>query len=66
MQPGCSPLQPGCSVACLALHPSRQAESEQMALESEDNYLHSQWANPKALKNAFTGIGDVKGFAGQR
>ena len=37
-----------------------------MALESEDSYLHSPWANPKALKNAFTGIGEVKGFAGQR
>lgn len=41
-------------------------QAEKMALEDEDAYLHSPWANPKALKNAFSGIGDIKGYAGQR
>ena len=52
--------------AMMAFYHKKQQEAEMMALESEDSYLHSPWANPKALKNAFTGIGEVKGFAGQR
>ena len=31
-----------------------------MAQEDEDAYLHSAWANPRGLKNAFSGVGDVK------
>ena len=31
-----------------------------MALEDEDSYQNSSWANPKALKSAFSGVGDVK------
>jgi len=50
----------------IAFYHKKQTEAEQMAMEDEDAYLHSSWANPKALKNHFTGIGDVKGFAGQR
>jgi len=52
--------------AMIAFYHKKQQEAEQMALEDEDAYLHSDWANPKALKKAFSGIGDIKGFAGQR
>jgi len=52
--------------AMIAFYHKKQQEAEVMALEDEDAYLNSQWANPKALKKAFTGIGDVKGYAGQR
>ena len=37
-----------------------------MNLEDEDAYMHSAWANPKGLKNAFSGVGEIKAFAGQR
>ena len=30
-----------------------------MSLEDEDAYQNSSWANPKALKNAFSGVGDI-------
>uniref|UniRef100_A0A7S4IHE8 Uncharacterized protein n=1 Tax=Prymnesium polylepis TaxID=72548 RepID=A0A7S4IHE8_9EUKA len=43
----------------IAFYHKKQQEMEKLSLEDEDNYLHSSWANPKTLKNAFTGIGDV-------
>ena len=52
--------------AMIAFYHKKQQEAEQMALEDEDAYLNSAWANPKALKNAFSGIGEIKGYAGQR
>ena len=51
--------------AMMAFYHKKQQEAEMMALESEDSYLHSPWANPKALKNAFTGVGDVTWKAGR-
>ena len=51
--------------AMIAHYHKKQQESEKMALENEDAYLHSSWANPKSLKNAFTGVGDVSFRAGQ-
>jgi len=45
--------------AMIAFYHKKQQEMEKLSLEDEDNYLHSSWANPKALKNAFTGIGEV-------
>jgi len=45
--------------AMIAFYHKKQQEAEKLALEDEDAYLHSQWANPKALKSAFTGIGEV-------
>ena len=38
---------------------------EKLSLEDEDAYMHSTWANPKALKNTFTGVGDVSWKAGR-
>ena len=46
--------------AMIAFYHKKQQESEALALEDEDAYMNSSWANPKALKSAFTGVGDVK------
>merc|ERR1719181_1939792 len=45
--------------AMIAHYHKKQAEAEKMALEDEDAYLHSSWANPKSLKNSFSGVGDI-------
>jgi len=45
--------------AMIAFYHKKQQEAEKLALEDEDAYMNSAWANPKALKNAFTGIGEV-------
>ena len=39
-------------------------QAEKMSLENEDAYLHSSWANPKSIKNSFTGVGEVSWKAG--
>jgi hypothetical protein len=46
--------------AMVAHYHKKQQEAEKMALEDEDAYMHSAWANPKSLKNSFTGVGDVR------
>jgi len=51
--------------AMVAFYHKKQQEMEKLSLEDEDNYMHSQWANPKALKNAFTGVGNVSWKAGR-
>jgi hypothetical protein len=51
--------------AMIAFYHKKQSEAEKMEMEDEDAYLHSAWANPKALKNAFSGVGDVKWGAGR-
>lgn len=45
--------------AMIAHYHKKQQEAEKLGQEDEDAYLHSSWANPKSLKNAFTGIGDI-------
>jgi hypothetical protein len=51
--------------AMIAFYHKKQAEQEKMALEDEDAYMNSAWANPKALKQAFTGVGSVSWKAGR-
>jgi len=46
--------------AMIAFYHKKEQEREAMAQEDEDAYLHSAWANPKGLKNAFSGVGEVK------
>jgi len=43
----------------IAFYHKKEQESQRMALEDEDAYENSTWANPKALKNAFSGVGDI-------
>merc|ERR1719240_721861 len=45
--------------AMIAFYHKKEQEQQKMALEDEDAYMHSAWANPKALKNSFTGVGDI-------
>jgi len=45
--------------AMIAFYHKKEEEMKKLALEDEDSYMNSAWANPKALKNAFTGVGDV-------
>jgi len=51
--------------AMVAFYHKKQQQMEKLSLEDEDNYMHSSWANPKALKNAFTGVGDISWKAGR-
>ena len=51
--------------AMIAFYHKKQQEAEKLALEDEDAYMNSAWVNPKALKNAFTGIGDVTWKSGR-
>merc|ERR1719230_533784 len=50
--------------AMVAFYHKKQQEAEKLALEDEDNYMNSAWANPKSLKNSFTGVGDITWRAG--
>ena len=49
----------------IAFYHKKEQEMNRMALEDEDAYQNSAWANPKALKNAFTGVGDISWRAGR-
>jgi len=51
--------------AMMAFYHKKEQEFNRMALEDEDSYQNSSWANPKALKNAFTGVGDISWRAGR-
>mmetsp|Transcript_32479 Transcript_32479/g.53713 ORF Transcript_32479/g.53713 Transcript_32479/m.53713 type:complete len:293 (-) Transcript_32479:141-1019(-) len=45
--------------AMIAFYHKKQQEAEKLELEDDDACLHSKWANPNSLKNAFTGVGDI-------
>jgi len=51
--------------AMIAFYHKKEQEMQKMELEDEDAYLHSSWANPKALKSAFSGVGEVSWKAGR-
>jgi len=43
----------------IAYYHKKEQEMKKLAAEDEDAYLNSAWANPKNLKNSFTGVGDI-------
>lgn len=51
--------------AMIAFYHKKQREAEALAAEEDDSYLNSRWADPKGLKHAFTGIGDVQWRGGR-
>merc|ERR1719408_1121611 len=51
--------------AMIAHYHKKQQQAEKLAAEDDDAYMHSAWANPKSLKNAFTGVGDISWRAGR-
>ena len=46
--------------AMMAFYFKKQEEMKQLAESSEDEYLHSSWADPKALQNSLRGVGSIK------
>ncbi|KAI8803774.1 hypothetical protein BJ742DRAFT_827437 [Cladochytrium replicatum] len=43
----------------IAYYYRKQEVHKQLAENEDDDYLYSQWANPKSLKNTFNGVGTV-------
>lgn len=52
--------------AMMAHYFKKQEEEKRMAESSEDDYLHSSWADPKAMQRSMRGIGEVRGIPGLR
>lgn len=46
--------------AMMAFYFKKQEEMKQLAESSEDEYLHSSWADPKQLQNSLRGVGTIK------
>ena len=46
--------------AMMAFYFKKQEEMKKLAESSEDDYLHSSWADPKALQRSMRGQGDIK------
>ena len=51
--------------AMIAFYHKKEQEAQRMEMEDEDAYQNSTWANPKALKNAFSGVGDISWKSGR-
>ena len=51
--------------AMIAFYHKKQREAEALAAEDDDAYMNSRWADPKSLKNAFNGVGDIQWRAGR-
>ncbi|OQS02013.1 hypothetical protein THRCLA_05579 [Thraustotheca clavata] len=48
--------------AMMAHYFKKQEELKKLAEEDEDDYLHSSWANPSALKNQLRGTNNIRPF----
>ena len=47
----------------LAYYHKRQEEMKHLAQNDEDDYTNSAWANSRALKNPFSGVGGGGGVS---
>lgn len=52
--------------AMMAHYFKKQEEEKRMAESHEDDYLHSSWADPKAMQKSLRGISEVRGVPGLR
>ena len=48
----------------MAYYYRKQEEHKKLVENDEDDYVNSSWASTKALKGAFTGMGNVSWKAG--
>ncbi len=46
--------------AMLSYYHKKQEEQKQLVDNDEDDYTNSAWANPKALKGHFSGVGNIR------
>ena len=46
--------------AMMAFYFKKQEEMKRLAESSEDDYLHSSWADPKQLQKSMRGLGTIK------
>ena len=46
--------------AMLSYYHKKQEEQRALVEDEDDSYTHSSWANPKALKTHFSGVGNIK------
>ena len=46
--------------AMMAFHYKRQEELKSLSQAEEDDYLNSEWADPKGMKRGLQGLNDVK------
>ena len=46
--------------AMMAYYHKKQEEQRALVEDEDDAYTHSSWANPKALKTHFSGVGNIK------
>lgn len=63
-----APISPEEHKAMMAYYHKRQEEMKALEANEEDDYTNSAWANSKALKNHFSGVGNVSvaGLGGRR
>eukprot|EP00741_Cyanophora_paradoxa_P002462 tig00000076_g2386.t1 len=52
-----APIDAETQKAMMAFYYKKQEEQKKLADDDEDSYLNSAWANPKALKQHFLGVG---------
>ncbi|KAL7753016.1 hypothetical protein RI367_001467 [Sorochytrium milnesiophthora] len=54
-----APLNEAAQKEMMAYYYRKQEEHKKLAENDDDEFVNSAWANPKALKGAFTGVGNV-------
>lgn len=52
--------------AMMAFYYKKQEEMKALAENDEDDFMHSAWANPKALKSQLLGTGNINWRPGAR